>query len=144
MEQRITEQALSEQVKRLRSIPFKPEDKDQVIAAANEIKAVLRKEARSDEHLRRIMDRVVQESVTTFPAPATIAEIAREVSAVDGSAPPYGCEACANTGYVVVERDAFNRGTQRVEKVSAADYCQCSRGAWLHAKLVERAMAAKQ
>lgn len=144
MEQRITEQALSEQVRRLRSIPFKPEDEDQVTAAANEIKAVLRKAAYSDDHLRRIMDCVIQEGVKTFPAPATIAEIAREVSEVNGSGSPTGCDACACTGYVVVERKAFNRGTQRVEAVTAADYCECARGQWLRSKSEERSMVEKQ
>jgi len=133
----LTESFITVQVARLRTIPFKPEQKADVGAFVEEAKRILKKSAKSEDHCRRIVDHVV-DSAKGFPAPAALLEAAASVPERPAEPAPAACAECSGTGYQVIERLAFNAASQSELLTSAVEYCTCTRGRWLAQKATDR------
>ena len=105
--------------------------------AARELIRVLDRTAKSEGHVTRIIDRVL-DTETKFPAPSTLRQIANEVTEKELGSSPDGCSECASTGRRYVERMAFNAATKTKILTSAVEYCGCAKGRWLAQKAAER------
>jgi hypothetical protein len=139
MEGTITKEVLAEQLGRLRALPFCPKDEEDLRAALREIRGALLKEAKSDNHLIRIMDKLILVEAQAWPAPAIVTSIARSVPVVQAeNAPQCTCEKCSGTGRLSRTIQFFNRGSQRLEPVDISEYCSCIRGQWLRSKMKTR------
>lgn len=126
----ITEELLNKQIKRLGRLPFAPTQTADVEALAEEYKRAFNRCAKSGEHLKAIVDEVMNRAMRC-PPPAEILEIAAGVP-LPSTDPPAGCNDCRGLGMRHIERNGFE----------AMEFCSCAKGVWRQQRDRERKGAA--
>ncbi len=120
----IAETVLNRQMRRLMNLPYTPTDPEKLGESMRELKRIVDRDVRSDEHLSAIIDTLIDHAAA-FPPPSALVEAIEHTPDPSMAKGPLGCSGCKGTGWYSYTRNGYD----------FAKFCACELGQWKRASL---------